>query len=131
MELGYHYTSYSEHGAYNIKYWDRDLADFVWQDDLHAPFFYRRQIHSLYAMLTDKVGRFEFDAGLRADHTIDELTISVAGADRYIKRLELFPCHTTPDGATYSPWATPTAPTVRAYGSSNRTSHTRTTTQNR
>ena len=91
MELGYHYTSYSEHGAYNIKYWDRNLADFVWQDDLHAPFFYRRQIHSLYAMLTDKVGRIEFDAGLRTDHTIDELTISVAGADRYIKRLELFP----------------------------------------
>lgn len=91
LELGYQYTSYSEHGEYNIKYWDRGMADFVWQDDLRAPFFYRRQIHSGYAMITDKLGPVEFDAGVRADRTIDELTIAVEGADRHIKRLELFP----------------------------------------
>lgn len=91
LELGYQYTSYSEHGEYNIKYWDRGMADFVWQDDLRAPFFYRRQIHSGYLMLNDKLGPVEFDAGVRADRTIDELTIAVEGADRYIKRLELFP----------------------------------------
>lgn len=91
LELGYQYTSYSEHGEYNIKYWDRSMADFVWQDDLRAPFFYRRQIHSGYLMLNDKLGPVEFDAGVRADRTIDELTIAVEGADRHIKRLELFP----------------------------------------
>ncbi len=91
LELGYQYTSYSEHGEYNIKYWDRGMADFVWQDDLRAPFFYRRQIHSGYLMLNDKLGPVEFDAGVRADRTIDEMTIAVEGADRYIKRLELFP----------------------------------------
>ncbi len=91
LELGYQYTSYSEHGEYNIKYWDRGMADFVWQDDLRAPFFYRRQIHSGYLMLNDKLGPVEFDAGVRADRTIDELTIAVEGADRHIKRLELFP----------------------------------------
>ncbi len=91
LELGYQYTSYSEHGEYNIKYWDRGMSDFVWQDDLRAPFFYRRQIHSGYAMLTDKLGPVEFDAGVRADRTIDELTIAVEGADRHITRMELFP----------------------------------------
>lgn len=90
-ELGYQYTSYSEHGEYNIKYWDRGAQEFEWQDDLHAPFFYRRQIHSAYLMLTDKFGPVSVDAGVRADHTIDELTISVKDANRYIKRLELFP----------------------------------------
>lgn len=90
-EVGYQYTSYSEHGEYNIKYWDRGAQEFEWQDDLHAPFFYRRQIHSAYVMLTDKFGPVSVDAGVRADHTIDELTISVKDADRYIKRLELFP----------------------------------------
>ena len=90
-ELGYQYTSYSEHGDYNIKYWDRAMKDFDWQEDLHAPFFYRRQIHSAYLMLTDKFGPVTIDAGVRADRTIDELTISVKDADRYIKRLELFP----------------------------------------
>lgn len=91
LEVGYQYTSYSEHGGYNIKYWNRGKLDFEWQDDLSAPFFYRRQIHSAYVMVSDEVGRVSFDAGLRADNTIDELTIDVEGADRYIKRLELFP----------------------------------------
>ena len=91
LELGYQYTSYSEHGDYNIKYWDRGMSDFVWQDDLHAPFFYRRQIHSGYLMLNDKFGPVEFDAGVRADRTIDELAIAVEGADRHITRMELFP----------------------------------------
>ena len=90
-ELGYQYTSYSEHGGYNIKYWDREMMDFDWQEDLHAPFFYRRQIHSAYLMLSDKFGPLSFDAGVRADRTIDELTITVKDADRHIKRLELFP----------------------------------------
>lgn len=91
LELGYQYVSYSEHGDYSIKYWDRSITDFVWQTDLYAPFFYRRQIHSLYAMMNHKTGRLEFDAGLRGDHTIDELTIAVAGADRHIRRWNLFP----------------------------------------
>ncbi len=91
LEAGYQYVSYSEHGDYSIKYWDRGHSDFVWQDDLFAPFFYRRQIHSLYAMVNQKAGNVEFDAGLRGDHTIDQLTIAVAGADRYIKRWNVFP----------------------------------------
>ncbi|MDE6543489.1 MAG: TonB-dependent receptor [Muribaculaceae bacterium] len=91
LETGYQYVSYSEHGDYSIKYWDRGITDFVWQDDMYAPFFYRRQIHSLYAMVNQKAGSLELDAGLRGDHTIDELTIAVAGADRYIKRWNLFP----------------------------------------
>ena len=91
FEAGYQYVSYSEHGDYSIKYWDRDLTDFVWQDDLYAPFFYRRQIHSLYTMIHHTAGHVEFDAGLRGDHTIDELTIAVKDADRYIKRWNLFP----------------------------------------
>ena len=90
-EVGYQYTSYSEHGDYNIKYWDRDQHDYVWQDDLHAPFFYRRQIHSAYLMLNDKFGPLSVEAGVRADHTIDQMDIEIEGMSRYIKRMELFP----------------------------------------
>ena len=90
-EVGYQFTSYSEHGEYNIKYWDRPKHDFEWQDDLHAPFYYRRQIHSAYLMLNHSFGNLEVDAGVRADHTIDEMTIEIEGASRYIKRTELFP----------------------------------------
>ena len=90
-EAGYQFTSYSEHGDYNIKYWDRGQKDFVWQDDLHAPFFYRRQIHSAYLMLNDKFGPVSVEAGVRADHTIDILDIEIEGMSRHITRTELFP----------------------------------------
>ena len=90
-EMGYQYTSYVEHGDYNITYWNRDAAQFEWQDDLYAPFYYRRQIHSAYVMLTDKFGPLSVDAGVRADRTIDKMEIEIEGADRYIKYLEFFP----------------------------------------
>ena len=56
VEFGYDFTSYSEFGDYSIKYWNRQDMEFQWQDNLAAPFWYRRQLHSLYAMLTDKFG---------------------------------------------------------------------------
>ena len=93
LDIGYQYTSYSEHGDYNITYWNRPMQQFEWQDDLYAPFFYRRQIHSAYAMLTDQFGPVAVEAGVRADHTIDQMDIAVEGVDksRYIKRTELYP----------------------------------------
>lgn len=90
-EVGYQYTTYSEHGDYNIKYWDRAKQDFEWQEDLYAPFYYRRQIHSAYLMVNDNFGPVTMDVGLRADHCIDEMTIAIEGASRYIKRTNLFP----------------------------------------
>ncbi|MCF0159571.1 MAG: TonB-dependent receptor, partial [Bacteroidaceae bacterium] len=91
FEAGYQYTTYSEHGGYRIKYWDREQQAFEWQEDLATPFFYRRQVHSLYGMVTDKIGRVSFDAGLRADRVLDKLEIQIAHADRDIKRFNVFP----------------------------------------
>ncbi len=135
LEIGYQYTSYSEHGDYNITYWDRAAQDFQWQDDLYAPFFYRRQIHSLYAMLNDRIGPVAFDAGLRADNTLDELAISVAGADRDISRLELFPSlhasYEAPHGNTFSVGYSYRTNRPGVSGSSNPISPTRITTPSR
>lgn len=90
-EFGYQLTSYSEFGDYSIKYWDREQAEFQWQDDLYAPFWYRRQLHSAYAMLTDRFGPLSINAGLRGEHTVDRLNISVEGANRHNKMWNLFP----------------------------------------
>ncbi len=90
-EFGYQYTSYVEHGDYSITYWDREAMEFEWQDNLYAPFFYRRQIHALYAMVNDKFGPVSVDAGVRAERTLDKLEIEVEGADRNNRYLELFP----------------------------------------
>ncbi len=91
FEAGYQMTSYSEVGDYSIKYWDRDAGQFQWQDDMYAPFFYRRQIHSLYAMATDSFGPVDVNAGIRGDYTHDIMNITVKDASRNLRRYEIFP----------------------------------------
>lgn len=91
METGYQYTTYSEHGGYRINYWDREAQEFVWQDDLATPFYYRRQVHSLYTMATGTAGKFNYDAGIRADRVLDRMDIEIVDASRDIKRFNVFP----------------------------------------
>ena len=91
VEAGYQYTTYSEHGGYRIKYWDRAAGDFDWQEDLATPFYYRRQVHSVYAMIRESLGRLSFDAGLRGDRVLDRMDIEIADASRDIRRFDLFP----------------------------------------
>ena len=102
FEAGYQYVTYSEIGDYNIKYWNRPARAFEWQDDLHAPFDYHRQVHSLYATASDHFGHLAVDAGLRMDRLRDKMTIDVAGADRDRRRVELYPsahaAYNTPRG---------------------------------
>ncbi len=91
FESGYQYSTYSEHGDFSFRAWDRDLKEFIWDDDAFTDFYYRRQIHSLYAMSEDKIGRFSYDAGLRADYVLDYTDISIEGSSRDIKKFNLFP----------------------------------------
>lgn len=90
-EFGYQMTSYSEFGDYSIKYWNREVKDFQWQDHLVAPFWYRRQLHSLYAMVTDKFGPVSLEAGVRGEHTNDKMHFEHTYTSRDIKRWNLFP----------------------------------------
>lgn len=91
LETGYQYTTYSEHGDYRICYWDRTQAAFIWQDHLATPFYYRRQVHSSYALIDDRIGAFSFDVGLRADRVIDHTDIGIAGTSRHRTYTDLFP----------------------------------------
>lgn len=91
LDIGYQYTSYSEHGDYQISYWNRPKQQYEWQDYMYTPFYYRRQIHSTYAMLSDKFGPLSIDAGVRVDNMIDKLETDLEDGDRDISRLEVFP----------------------------------------
>ena len=91
FETGYQYTTYSEHGGYRIKYWNRDTQSFDWQEDLATPFYYRRQVHSVYAMVREHFGNLSLDAGLRADRVLDLMDIEIVDASRDIKRFDFFP----------------------------------------
>ena len=90
-EFGYQLTSYSEFGDYSIKYWNREVNDFQWQDHLAAPFWYRRQLHSLYAMATDKFGPLSVEAGVRGEMTDDRMHFEHTYTSRDIRRWNLFP----------------------------------------
>ena len=90
-EFGYDFTSYSEFGDYSIKYWNRGAKEFQWQDNLYAPFWYRRQLHSLYARVTDRFGPVSVDAGIRGEHANDKMHIAVEGASRDLPHWNLFP----------------------------------------
>ena len=113
FEAGYQYTTYSEHGGYKIKYWDREAGEFIWQEDLATPFYYRRQVHSVYAMVREHVRRFSFDAGIRGDRVLDKMDIEIADASRDIRRFNVFP-------SAHARYDSPGAGTFRA-GYSYRT----------
>ncbi|MBO7119363.1 MAG: TonB-dependent receptor family protein, partial [Bacteroidaceae bacterium] len=105
LELGYQYTTYSEHGDYRICYWDLPQQAFVWQDDLYAPFYYRRQTHSEYAQVTDRIGPLQFDAGLRIDHLLDDMDLPTI-TSRHKRYTELYPsahlAYTTDKAGTFT-----------------------------
>ena len=105
LEVGYQYTTYSEHGDYRICYWDLPRQEFVWQDDLYAPFYYRRQTHSEYAQVNDRIGPFQFDAGLRIDHVIDDMDLPTI-TSRHKRYTELYPsshlAYTTNKAGTFT-----------------------------
>lgn len=90
LEAGWQYTTYSEHGDYKIRYWDRGEKQFQWQDDLYAPFYYRRQMHAGYAQLTDRMGPVSIDAGLRVEHYTDDMDLPTI-TSRHRKYTDLFP----------------------------------------
>lgn len=106
FEMGYQYTTYSEHGDYHINYWDRTKQEFVWQDDLATDFYYRRQIHSVYGMWNEQVGHFSFDAGVRADRVIDKTDIEKYHSKVDIKRFDVFPSgHVSYDSGKTGVWS--------------------------
>lgn len=90
LELGSQYTTYSEEGDYRICYWNLPQQQFVWQDDLYAPFFYRRQTISSYAQVNDHMGPLQWDAGLRIDHLIDDMDLPTI-TSRHKKYTEFYP----------------------------------------
>ena len=105
LELGCQYTTYSEEGDYRICYWDLPSQSFIWQDDLYAPFYYRRQTISSYAQVNDRFGAFQFDAGLRVDHLIDDMDLPTI-TSRHKRYTELYPsahlAYTTNKAGTFT-----------------------------
>ena len=74
IKAGYQYFSYSEDG-----------------DDIYNTFYFQQGINSLYAIVGDSYRSFDFQVGLRGEHTHQVLRSSKDWANRLQKRFELFP----------------------------------------
>ncbi|MDR2763940.1 MAG: TonB-dependent receptor [Tannerella sp.] len=91
LEAGHQYYSYLEDGDYSMQFWNPARQDFYWRDDIYNTFYFQRGIHSLYALLADSYKAFDWQAGVRAEHTHRVLKSSREWANRTVNRMELFP----------------------------------------
>lgn len=91
LEAGYQYFSYLEDGDYSMQFWDPAISDFYWSDDIYNTFYFQRGINSLYSIWADRYKDFDFQIGVRAEHTHRVLESSKAWANRTVNRLEFFP----------------------------------------
>lgn len=88
---GYQVTHYTEHGDYKIKFWDKDVYDYYWREDLFTPYYYQRIQNAIYAMWKQRISRLDIQAGLRGEHTYDLLDISMKDKSRNKKYFDLYP----------------------------------------
>jgi outer membrane receptor protein involved in Fe transport len=91
LEAGYQFYSYLEDGDYAMKFYDHDRQIFYDREDIYNLFYFQEGIHSAYAIVSDRLRDFQFQAGVRGEHTHRALRSSIAGKDRTFNRLEFFP----------------------------------------
>ncbi|MDR1403559.1 MAG: TonB-dependent receptor [Tannerellaceae bacterium] len=91
LEAGYQYFSYLEDGDYSMEFWNPSQNVFYWRDDIYNTFYFQRGINSFYAILADSYKSFQFQAGVRAEHTHRVLKSSKEWANRTVNRFEFFP----------------------------------------
>ncbi len=91
FESGYQLFSYTEDGDYTIDMFDQEQDAFIRRDDLYNKYLFRRDIHSIYALISDVHQRFGYQLGLRGEYTYRKLGNNFEWARHSRHRLDLFP----------------------------------------
>jgi outer membrane receptor protein involved in Fe transport len=98
LEAGYQYFSYLEDGDYSMEFWNPEKKAFEFRTDdaIYDNFFYfQHGIHSLYAIWANSYrlfsNRFNYQVGLRGEHTHRVLRSDVPGSGRTYNNFHLFP----------------------------------------
>lgn len=91
FETGYQYFSYLEDGDYSMQFWDPAKKEFYWREDIYNTFYFQRGINSVYAIVADSYKNFDFQVGVRGEHTHQVLRSSQTWANRTENRFEFFP----------------------------------------
>lgn len=91
IEAGYQYYSYLEDGDYSMQFWNPESKEFYWREDIYNTFYFQRGINSLYTILADSYKDFDFQAGIRAEHSHTVLRSSKDWANRTKNNFDIFP----------------------------------------
>lgn len=91
IEAGYQYYSYLEDSKYEMQFWNPETKTFYWRDDIYNTSYFRENVNSVYAILSENLRALEIQAGVRGEYTHTRLRSSIAGASRDKRRFEGFP----------------------------------------
>lgn len=91
IEAGYQYFSYLEDGDYSMEFWNPEKQEFYWRDDIYNTFYFMHGINSIYALWGESLKSFDFQVGVRGEHTHRVLRSSIKGADRTYNNFDFFP----------------------------------------
>lgn len=91
LEAGYQYFMYCEDGDYSMEFWNPETHNFYWDDNIYNTFLFLRGVNSIYAIWGESYKAFDFQLGLRGEHTHQILDSSKEWADRTRNQFELFP----------------------------------------
>lgn len=91
IKTGHQYFSYLEDGDYKMQFWNPEGKEFFWREDIYNTFYFQQGINSTYAILADSYKSFDFQVGVRGEHTRQVLKSSKKWANRLQKRYEFFP----------------------------------------
>ncbi|MDR2234178.1 MAG: TonB-dependent receptor [Tannerella sp.] len=91
FEAGYQFYTYTEDGDYRIDMFDPSEGDFVRRDDLYNRYVFRRDIHAMYAMLSNTWQRFSYQIGVRGEYTYRKLANNLKWAEHRLHNFGLYP----------------------------------------
>ena len=74
-----------------MHFWDPVKKEFYNRDDIYNTFYFQHGINSVYAIVADSYKSFDFQAGVRGEHTHRVLRSSIPGKDRIYNKFEFFP----------------------------------------
>ncbi|MDR1339847.1 MAG: TonB-dependent receptor family protein, partial [Prevotellaceae bacterium] len=91
FEAGYYFFTYTEDGDYKIDFYNPASGAFERRDDLYNQYVFLRDIHALYAMLSNTHSKFSYQLGLRGEFIHRKLENSEAWARHTWDKFDLFP----------------------------------------
>jgi outer membrane receptor protein involved in Fe transport len=91
FEAGYYFFTYTEDGDYNIDFYNQSAGAFQRRDDLYNKYMFIRDIHALYAILSNTHSNFSYQLGLRGEYIHRKLDSSAEWARHTWDKFDLFP----------------------------------------